>query len=149
MARKPRLVFTNGCFDLIHAGHIDLLQRARALGDRLVVGVNSDLSVSALKGPARPFIPERDRVAILRALRCVDDVLVFDDATPLRLVEQLEPDVLVKGGDWAVEKIVGASLVLARGGEVHSLPLLPGYSTTSIAERIQQRAESRPWRQAS
>lgn len=149
MARKPRLVFTNGCFDLIHAGHIDLLQRARALGDRLVVGVNSDVSVSGLKGPARPFIPERDRVAILRALRCVDDVLVFDDATPLRLIEQLEPDVLVKGGDWAVEKIVGANLVLARGGEVHSLPLLPGYSTTSIAERIQQRAESRPWRQAS
>ena len=149
MMSKSRLVFTNGCFDLLHAGHVDLLERARALGDRLVVGVNSDASVRGLKGPARPFIPEQDRVALLRALRAVDDVVLFDDPTPLRVIEQLAPDVLVKGGDWGLDSIVGAEFVLSRGGEVHSLPLLPGYSTTSIAERIQHRAELRPWRQAS
>lgn len=143
------LVFTNGCFDILHAGHVDLLERARQLGDRLVVGVNSDASVRALKGPDRPFISEADRVAVLRALRSVDEVILFDEATPAALIERIAPDVLVKGGDWPVDRIVGADFVLARGGRVLSLPLLPGYSTTSIAERIQQRAQETRWRQAS
>jgi D-sedoheptulose 7-phosphate isomerase len=130
-------VFTNGCFDLLHPGHIDLLEQARALGDRLIVGLNSDRSVRALKGPSRPFMPEAERAAMLRALRCVDEVIVFDELTPARLIDQLQPDVLVKGGDWPIEQIVGADTVRRRGGRVLSLPLKPGYSTTALAERIQ------------
>lgn len=139
MERDGILVFTNGCFDIIHAGHIDLLKRARDLGDRLVVGVNSDASIRRLKGPERPFIPQQDRVAILQALRAVDEVILFDEDTPARVIAELQPDVLVKGGDWSVDKIVGADVVEARGGKVVSLSLLPGYSTTSIAERIRER----------
>lgn len=149
MDRDGILVFTNGCFDIIHAGHIDLLERARALGDRLVVGVNSDASIRRLKGPERPFIPEADRVIILRALRAVDDVILFDEDTPARVIEELQPDVLVKGGDWSVDRIVGADTVRARGGRVVSLALLPGYSTTSIARRIQERSAAHPLRAAS
>lgn len=149
MDRDGILVFTNGCFDIIHAGHIDLLERARALGDRLVVGVNSDASIRRLKGPERPFIHEADRVAILRALRAVDEVILFDEDTPARVIEELQPDVLVKGGDWSVERIVGAETVRARGGRVVSLALLPGYSTTSIARRIQERSAIQPLRAAS
>jgi rfaE bifunctional protein nucleotidyltransferase chain/domain len=103
-----KVVFTNGCFDVLHPGHVDLLERARALGDRLVVGLNSDASVRALKGPGRPIYPQGDRVLMLRALRSVDEVLVFDEPTPARLIEELSPDVLVKGGDWPVDRIVGA-----------------------------------------
>jgi len=149
MDRDGILVFTNGCFDIIHAGHIDLFERARALGDRLVVGVNSDASIRRLKGPERPFIPEADRVIILRALRSVDDVILFDEDTPARVIEELQPDVLVKGGDWPVDRIVGADTVHARGGRVVSLALLPGYSTTSIARRIQERSATHPLRAAS
>jgi D-glycero-beta-D-manno-heptose 1-phosphate adenylyltransferase len=144
MDRDGILVFTNGCFDIIHAGHIDLLKRARDLGDRLVVGLNSDASIRRLKGPERPFIPEQDRVAILRALRSVDEVILFDEDTPARVIAELQPDVLVKGGDWSVDKIVGADVVEARGGKVVSLSLLPGYSTTSIARRIQERPHRSP-----
>lgn len=143
------LVFTNGCFDLLHPGHVDLLERARALGDRLVVGLNSDASVRALKGPHKPYIPETDRARMLRALRCVDEVVVFDELTPLELIRRLEPDVLVKGGDWPVEQIVGADLVLARGGKVLSLPLKEGYSTTRLVEQIEQKAAAQAWRRAS
>jgi D-sedoheptulose 7-phosphate isomerase len=131
------LVFTNGCFDLIHPGHIDLLERARALGDRLVVGLNSDASVRAIRGAGRPFVSQEDRAAVLRGLRSVDEVVIFDEPTPARLIEELQPDVLVKGGDWEVDRIVGADTVLRKGGQVRSLPLKPGYSTTVIVEKIQ------------
>jgi phosphoheptose isomerase len=130
------LVFTNGCFDLLHPGHVDLLERARALGDRLVVGLNSDASVRAIRGPGRPLVPQEDRAAMLRALRCVDEVIIFDEPTPARLIEELQPDVLVKGGDWPVDQIVGADTVLRKGGRVLSLPLKPGYSTSALIERI-------------
>lgn len=143
------LVFTNGCFDLLHPGHVDLLERARRLGDRLVVGLNSDASVRALKGPDKPYVGQEDRKRMLLALRCVDDVVIFDEPTPLALVERLAPDVLVKGGDWPVEKIVGADLVLRRGGKVLSLPLLPGYSTSSIVEQLQNLVRGPSWRKAS
>ena len=134
-----KLVFTNGCFDLLHPGHVALLTRARALGDRLVVGLNSDASVRSIKGPGRPLIPQDDRAAMLLALRPVDEVIVFDEPTPARLIGELKPDVLVKGGDWRIEQIVGADLVLARGGEVHALPLVAGYSTTALVERLGDR----------
>lgn len=132
------LVFTNGCFDLLHPGHVDMLKRARALGDRLVVGLNSDESVRMLKGHDKPYFKQRDRYAMLRALRCVDEVIVFDELTPSRLIAELKPDVLVKGGDWPLDRIIGADTVLAAGGKVFSLPLLPGYSTSSLVEHIQQ-----------
>jgi D-sedoheptulose 7-phosphate isomerase len=132
------LVFTNGCFDLIHPGHIDLLERAHALGDRLIVGLNSDDSVRAIRGPGRPLVSQEDRATVLRGLRTVDEVIIFDEPTPARIIEELQPDVLVKGGDWAVDKIVGAETVLRKGGRVLSLPLKAGYSTSSLVERIRQ-----------
>lgn len=147
--RQGKLVFTNGCFDLLHVGHVDLLERCRALGDRLVVGINSDASVQALKGPHKPYVNERERRQLLLALRCVDEVRVFDAPTPLELIAELQPDVLVKGGDWPVEKIVGAELVRARGGEVYSLPLLPGYSSTNLAAIIAEKVNREAWRRAS
>ena len=131
-----KLVFTNGCFDLLHPGHVDLLTRARALGDRLVVGLNSDASVRSIKGPGRPIMSQDDRAGMLRALRGVDEVVVFDEPTPTRLIAELKPDVLVKGGDWSVDQIVGADLVLAWGGAVHALPFLAGHSTTALVERL-------------
>lgn len=131
------LVFTNGCFDLLHPGHIDLLERARALGDRLVVGINSDASVRAIKGAGRPLMSEQDRAAVLLGLRSVDDVVVFEEPTPARIISELKPDVLVKGGDWPVEQIIGADFVLGRGGQVFSLPLKPSYSTSRIIEKMQ------------
>ncbi len=136
-AAGERIVFTNGCFDLLHPGHVDLLARARALGDRLALGLNSDHSVRALnKGPGRPVTPYAARAFVLAHLESVDWVTGFDEATPLELIQAVAPDVLVKGGDWPLERIVGATEVLARGGEVRSLPLLPGFSTTSTVERI-------------
>jgi rfaE bifunctional protein nucleotidyltransferase chain/domain len=131
-----KVVFTNGCFDVLHPGHVDLLERARALGDRLVVGLNSDASVRALKGPGRPIYPQGDRTLMLRALRSVDEVVVFDEPTPARLIEELSPDVLVKGGDWPVDRIVGAESVLRRGGQVVSLPFQRPYSTTGLAAKL-------------
>lgn len=130
------VVFTNGCFDILHPGHVDYLARARALGSRLVVGLNSDASVTRLKGPGRPVNDQTSRALVLAALECVDHVVVFDEDTPLELIRKVRPDVLVKGGDWSVDKIVGRDLVEARGGRVLSLPLLPGHSTTAIIERI-------------
>ena len=130
------VVFTNGCFDILHPGHVDLLCRARALGGLLVVGLNSDGSVRGLKGLERPAVAWRDRALVLAGLACVDFVTGFDSPTPLALIEAIVPDVLVKGGDWPVEAIVGREAVLAAGGRVLSLPLLPGYSTTAIIERI-------------
>jgi rfaE bifunctional protein nucleotidyltransferase chain/domain len=131
-----RIVFTNGCFDILHPGHVDLLARARALGDALVLGLNTDASVRRLKGPTRPITKLEDRAYVLCALQSVDYVTAFDEDTPAALIEAVRPDVLVKGGDWPLERIVGRETVQAAGGEVLSLPLLPGYSTTVVIERI-------------
>lgn len=131
-----RVVFTNGCFDLLHAGHVDVLTRARALGDLLVVGVNDDGSVARLKGPSRPVTPLAQRAYVLAGLSCVDFVSPFAEDTPLKLIKAVLPDVLVKGGDWPVASIVGGDVVTARGGRVVSLTLVPGLSTTAIIERI-------------
>ena len=131
-----RVVFTNGCFDLLHPGHIRSLEHARSLGDALVVGLNSDASVRQLKGEGRPLIPEGERAEILAALECVDGVLIFDDLTPQRTIADLLPDVLVKGGDWAGDKIIGREEVEAVGGRVVSAPVVPGYSTTEILKKI-------------
>lgn len=130
------VVFTNGCFDLLHRGHLALLEAAKARGDVLVVGVNSDASMQAIKGPDRPLVAERDRAAVLAALACVDAVTIFDEPTPARLIAALEPEVLVKGGDWPREHIVGADAVVARGGRVFSVALVPGYSTSGLIERL-------------
>ena len=136
LPKNYRLVFTNGCFDLLHPGHVDLLERSKALGRVLVVGLNSDSSVRGLKGPTRPVTPFADRARVLAGLACVDFVTGFDRPTPLELIEALTPDVLVKGGDWPVESIVGRECVERAGGRVLSLPLLEGYSTTAVIGRI-------------
>jgi D-beta-D-heptose 7-phosphate kinase/D-beta-D-heptose 1-phosphate adenosyltransferase len=133
--RGRRVVFTNGCFDILHAGHLACLEGAKRLGDLLVVGLNSDASVRGLKGPTRPVIRQDDRAGLLAGLACVDVVVLFDEPTPIGLIEAFEPDVLVKGGDYAVDQIVGSEIVLARGGRVVAIPLVPGLSTTSILER--------------
>jgi D-beta-D-heptose 7-phosphate kinase/D-beta-D-heptose 1-phosphate adenosyltransferase len=135
-AAGERIVFTNGVFDLLHYGHVEYLEEARALGDRLVVGVNSDASVRRVKGPSRPLIREDERAELLAALESVDLVLVFEDDTPLALIEEIAPDVLAKGGDWTLERIVGREFVEARGGTVVSIRLREGRSTTAIVERI-------------
>jgi len=134
--RAGKVVFTNGVFDLLHPGHIDVLTAARGLGDALVVGVNTDASVRRLKGPTRPVRGERDRVHVLAALEAVDAVVLFDEDTPLGLIRVLIPDVLVKGGDYSVESVVGAPDVLARGGRVVIVPLTPGHSTTRTVARM-------------
>ncbi|MHB8422200.1 MAG: D-glycero-beta-D-manno-heptose 1-phosphate adenylyltransferase [Leptospirales bacterium] len=134
-----KIVFTNGCFDLVHAGHIEVLEKARLQGDFLVVALNTDLSVQSLKGPNRPLVPERRRARVISALCCVDAVTLFDEPTPYELIALLEPDVLVKGGDWAPDRIVGSDIVLKKGGRVLSIPLLPDSSTTLIIERILER----------
>jgi len=133
--RGERVVFTNGCFDLLHLGHLRSLEAARRLGDRLVVGVNSDASVRRLKGQGRPVVPARQRAELLAALACVDWVVVFPEATPLALIRALQPDLLAKGGDWARRAIVGGAEVLARGGRVVRLRELPGVRTTRLLER--------------
>lgn len=133
------VVFTNGCFDIIHAGHVTYLSKARALGDCLVVGLNSDVSVKKLdKGPDRPVNNERARATVLSALACVDHVMLFDEDTPINLIRRIRPDVLVKGGDWALDAIVGADVVTSSGGKVLTIPFEEGFSTTSIIERIRQ-----------
>lgn len=133
-----RIVFTNGCFDLLHPGHIDYLERAAALGDRLIVGLNDDDSIRRLKGAARPVNPLANRAVMLAALRAVDLVVPFSEDTPLNLINRLKPDILVKGGDYAPDDIVGAKEVRARGGEVVVMPFLDGHSSTSLIERIRQ-----------
>jgi rfaE bifunctional protein nucleotidyltransferase chain/domain len=137
-----RVVFTNGCFDLLHPGHIGSLEQARALGDALIVGLNSDASVRQLKGPGRPVLPERERAEILAALESVDAVVIFDESTPREVIARLLPDVLVKGGDWPGDQIVGREEVEAAGGRVVSIPVVPGYSTTEILRKIREGASS-------
>jgi rfaE bifunctional protein nucleotidyltransferase chain/domain len=136
------IVFTNGCFDLLHPGHIGSLEQARALGDALIVGVNSDASVRELKGAGRPLLPERERAEILAALECVDAVVIFNDPTPREVISRLLPDVLVKGADWPGDQIVGREEVEAAGGRVVSIPVVPGYSTTAILRKIREGASS-------
>jgi rfaE bifunctional protein nucleotidyltransferase chain/domain len=132
------IVFTNGVFDLLHPGHVRYLRQARDLGDVLIVGVNSDRSVRANKGAGRPLTPEAERVELLEALACVDGVVVFDEDTPHEVITALQPDVLVKGADWAEDAIVGRDVVEARGGRVVRVPIEAGHSTTRIIERIRR-----------
>ncbi len=132
------VVFTNGCFDIIHAGHIDLLRRARELGTKLIVGINSDSSVRRIKGEPRPYFSETDRAETLESLRFVDEVRIFDESTPENLINEIKPDVLVKGGDWQIEEIIGADYVQSYGGKVYSIPLKEGYSSTAVVQKIQQ-----------
>ena len=135
-ARGAKVVFTNGCFDLLHRGHVEYLKEAREFGDLLIVGLNSDGSVRRLKGKGRPYVPEEDRAAVLSALECVDYVCVFDEDTPLRLIQELRPAVLVKGKDYEPADVVGAEEVKGWGGEVRLVDLVPHRSTTEMAERI-------------
>lgn len=149
LAKKPeplkasgiKIVFTNGVFDILHAGHVRYLNEAAALADALIVAVNSDASARRLKGPGRPFNDEQDRAEVIAALECVSYVTTFDEDTPYELIKLLKPDVLVKGGDWPVDGIVGADVVKASGGEVYSLPYAEGYSTSALVEKIIASAE--------
>jgi len=136
-------VFTNGCFDLLHAGHVRYLAAARALGDILVVGLNDDAAIERLKGPGRPIMRLAERAEVLTALAAVDHVIVFAEDTPLSLIVALEPDVLVKGGDWALDDIVGRAEVEGRGGRVERIPLVPGLSTTELIRRVRGEAHRR------
>lgn len=136
LRKNKRVVFTNGCFDILHVGHLRYLQEAKSLGDFLVIGLNSDRSVRALKGDTRPIQTELDRAEILLGLSCVDAVVIFDEDTPLNLIKKVRPQVLVKGGDWKISQIVGSDFVQQSGGEVKSLPFHEGRSTTSIVEKI-------------
>lgn len=135
-AESKKIVITNGCFDLLHCGHLHLLREAAKLGDLFIVAMNGDGSVKKIKGPGRPIFPETERVELLAALEMVDYVTVFAEPDPYHVIEQLRPNVLVKGGDWSRDQVVGRELVERDGGKVTSIPLLPGYSTTKIIERI-------------
>src|SRR5262249_34610778 len=143
-AEGKRVVFTNGCFDLLHSGHVRYLAEARALGDTLIVALNSDRSVRILKGSDRPILNERDRAEVMASLAVVDYVLVFDDETPREVISKLLPDVLVKGGDWPIDQIVGREEVEATGGRVLSLPYVEGSSTSEILRRIRGRNQDLP-----
>jgi D-beta-D-heptose 7-phosphate kinase/D-beta-D-heptose 1-phosphate adenosyltransferase len=135
-----RVVFTNGCFDLLHPGHVRCLAEARALGDVLVIAVNSDRSVRGNKGPERPLVPQQDRAEVLAALSSVDYVTIFDEPTPRALISQVLPNVLVKGADWPLDQVAGREEVEAAGGRVVSIPLAPGYSTTNLLQKIRKAA---------
>lgn len=135
--KGKKIVFTNGCFDILHKGHVSYLNEAKKLGDLLVIGLNSDASVKRLKGPERPINNEIDRQFVMKNLKAVDFVEIFEEDTPLNLILTLKPQVLVKGGDWKIDQIVGGKEVIANGGEVFSLNFVDGYSTTSIITKIQ------------
>ncbi len=139
----PTTVFTNGCFDILHRGHVSLLERARALGDRLVVGINSDESVRKIKGPGRPVVDQESRKAVLLALRAVDEVIIFEELTPEKVIHDIKPDILVKGGDWREDEIIGADFVKARGGKVFSLPLVPGFSSSTMIDSMNKEEPER------
>ncbi|MBK6363533.1 MAG: D-glycero-beta-D-manno-heptose 1-phosphate adenylyltransferase [Saprospiraceae bacterium] len=134
--KKQKIVFTNGCFDILHKGHVIYLEEAKNLGDFLIVALNSDLSVKNLKGESRPIVDEKGRMAVLAALECVDAVLLFDEETPINLIKKINPDILVKGGDYPIHTIVGSDYVLQQGGVVKTLSLIEGYSTTLIEQKI-------------
>lgn len=133
---NERIVFTNGCFDLLHLGHVDYLAKAKDLGERLIIGVNTDSSVKRLKGKHRPLQDENSRLHILAALQSVDAVVLFDEDTPYELIKEIEPDILVKGADYKIENIVGYDIVVSRGGSVQTIEFIEGYSTTLIEKRI-------------
>lgn len=133
---NERIVFTNGCFDLLHLGHVDYLAKAKDLGERLIIGVNTDSSVKRLKGEHRPLQDENSRLHILAALQSVDAVVLFDEDTPYELIKEIEPDILVKGADYKIENIVGYDIVVSRGGSVQTIEFIEGYSTTLIEKRI-------------
>jgi rfaE bifunctional protein nucleotidyltransferase chain/domain len=133
-----KVVFTNGCFDIVHLGHIDYLEKARNLGTKLVLGLNTDASVNRLKGPTRPVVNEYARARMMAAFEFVDAVILFDEPTPLTLIEAIKPDILVKGDDYTVETIVGSDFVISNGGEVKTISLVKGYSTTKLIEKIKQ-----------
>ncbi len=143
-AKGKRIVFTNGCFDLLHIGHVRYLESAKSLGDILTVGVNSDRSVRNLKGPHRPILPMEERVEVLSSLECVNYVTLFDEPTPLELISSLLPHVLVKGGDWTKEAIVGREVVEEAGGKVVILPFVEGASTSQLIETILKRFQKKP-----
>ena len=142
--RGKRIVFTNGCFDILHIGHIRCLEDARKLGDILVVALNSDRSVRSIKGPSRPFIPEAERAEVISALACVDYVVIFDEPVPMELISSLKPHILVKGGDWTPETTVGREVVEGMGGKVVIIPQIQGVSTSAIIDRIVKR-EGKNW----
>ncbi len=133
-----KVVFTNGCFDIIHLGHIDYLEKASNLGDKMIVALNTDASVANLKGPQRPVVNEEARTRMMAAFEFVDAVLLFNEETPLRLIEAIKPDILVKGSDYLTENIVGAEIVMKNGGKVETVDLVEGYSTTNIIEKIKK-----------
>ncbi|KAA5542385.1 D-glycero-beta-D-manno-heptose 1-phosphate adenylyltransferase [Adhaeribacter rhizoryzae] len=137
-AQGLRIVFTNGCFDLLHLGHVDYLEKAKALGDKLLVGVNTDASVSRLKGPSRPLQDEMSRARIMASLLFIDAVVLFDEETPYELIKAVMPNILVKGDDYAIENIVGHDIVLNNSGEVKTIALVKGYSTSGIVDKIKQ-----------
>ena len=134
--KGQKIVFTNGCFDILHLGHVDYMEKARNLGDRLIVGLNTDDSVSRIKGPARPIVAEESRARVMAALAFVDVVVFFNDDTPLQLIGNILPDVLVKGSDYLTENIVGADIVMTNGGKVETIDLVDGYSTSGIIDKI-------------
>ncbi|MFC1862863.1 D-glycero-beta-D-manno-heptose 1-phosphate adenylyltransferase [Thermodesulfobacteriota bacterium] len=138
-ANGEKVVFTNGCFDILHSGHAGYLYAARGLGDYLIVAVNSDRSVKEIKEAGRPIIPENERSEMIAALGCVDAVVVFDEDTPLKIIKYLKPDILVKGGDWGKDEIIGSDVVEKSGGVVKRIPYVSGYSTTEIIEKIRKR----------
>ena len=137
--KNKRVVFTNGCFDLLHRGHVEYLKKAKSLGDILIVGLNSDASVRRLKGKARPITPQMDRANIVASLESVDFVTIFNDMTPLRLIDELRPNILVKGADWEKDKIIGSKIVKSCGGKVVVVKFLKGYSTTKLLNAIKKK----------
>lgn len=144
--KRLKIVFTNGCFDLLHVGHVRYLKEARALGDCLIIGLNSDRSVRKIKDPLRPLISEDQRAEVLAALECVDYIVLFDEADPFKLIEEIRPEVLAKGADWSMDKIIGADLVSSYGGQVRRVELVPSISSSEIINRIISRyKKSRGW----
>jgi len=133
---NKKVVFTNGCFDILHAGHVDYLTKAKECGDVLIIGLNSDKSVREIKGKKRPIVTQEERAYILNNLKCVDYVVLFDEPTPKQLIEKIIPDVLIKGGDWAIENIVGRDIVVANGGEVKNIQFITSQSTTNIIKKV-------------
>ena len=136
---SKRIVFTNGCFDILHVGHVRYLKEAKGYGDILIVAVNSDLSVKSIKGDKRPIVSQSERAEVVAALEMVDYVIMFDEDTPYNIIKKLQPDVLIKGGDWTIDKIIGRDIVEARGGKVIAIPFIEGASTTGIVERVLER----------
>lgn len=142
--KKKKIVFTNGCFDILHAGHLFCLEKAKKAGDILIVAVNSDKSIKKIKGDDRPIINEKDRIYLVSGLSCVDYCILFNEPTPLRLIEELKPDILVKGADYKNKQIVGQDIVMAKGGKVITVPILPGRASTSIIKKINETGRHSP-----